>query len=69
MNVIMMIYVYNNYNYDFIKSFGNYKLYFRSCSHKAAHMSELIVVGIPSEIGDFISYETNDNPLTTGNFT
>ena len=54
---------------DFIKSFGNYKIYLRSCSQKAPHMGELIIFAVPSEIGDFVSFETDDNPLTTGIFS
>ena len=71
---ILSISAYHNFDGlfripDFIKSFGNYKLYFRACSHAAAHMGEVIMVAIPAEIGDFVSYETDDNPLTTGNFS
>ena len=52
---------------DYIKSFGNYKIFFRACSLEHAHMGEMILFAYPIEIGNFDSFEIDDNPLFNDN--
>ena len=66
---IMSISIYHNFNGlfripDYIKSFGNYKIFFRACSINHEHMGEMILFAYPLEIEDFDSFEIDNNPLT-----
>ena len=66
---IISVSVYHNFDGlfripDYIKSFGNYKIFFRACAIYQKHMGEMILFACPIEIGDFNSFEVDDNPLS-----
>ena len=66
---ILSISVYHNFAGlfkipDYIKSFGNYKIAFRACNSYYEHMGEMILFAYPTEIGNFDSFEVDDNPLS-----
>ena len=69
---IITISVYHNFAGlfqvpDYIKSFDNYKIFFRACHHTYTHMGEMIMFAYPEEIGNFTSFEEDNNTLSNDN--